>query len=113
WYGIDLSIFFQGVGDVQKYNSVRAGLESMSGLANQMTSTLNRWSESNQSASMPRAVYGDPANTSRISDRFVEDAGYLRLKNVQLGYSLPKPLMDRLGFIQSFRIYVTAVNLFT
>jgi TonB-linked SusC/RagA family outer membrane protein len=113
WKGIDLSIFFQGVGDVQKYNNVRASLEGLSGLANQDTKTLDRWTESNHSTTMPRAVYNDPAQTLRVSDRFVEDAGYLRLKNVQLGYTLPKPLMNRLGFIQSFRIYVSAINLFT
>jgi TonB-dependent starch-binding outer membrane protein SusC len=113
WKGIDISIFFQGVGDVQKYNSIRAGLEGMSGLAEASTSTLNRWTETNHSTTMPRAVYGDPAQTTRISDRFVEDANYLRLKNLQVGYSLPKQLLNRLGFIQNFRIYLTAINLFT
>ncbi|MEP6682783.1 MAG: TonB-dependent receptor [Parafilimonas sp.] len=113
WKGIDISIFFQGVGDVQKYNTVRASLEGMSGLANADSKTLDRWTESNPSTTMPRAVYGDPAQTLRVSDRFVENAGYLRLKNVQLGYTLPKQLITRLGFIQNFRIYVSAVNLFT
>jgi len=113
WKGFDISIFFQGVGDVQKYNSLRAGLESMSGLANQLTTTLNRWTEDNHSSTMPRAVYGDPTQSTRISDRFVEDAGYLRLKTVQLGYSLPKQWMDRLQFIKSLKIYVSGINLFT
>jgi hypothetical protein len=62
---------------------------------------------------MPRAVYGDPAQTARISDRFVEDANYLRLKNLQIGYSIPKKFLNNLGFIQTFHIYVGAVNLFT
>jgi len=113
WKGIDLSIFFQGVGDVQKYNSLRAGLEGMSRLANADTKTLDRWTESNPSTAVPRGVYGDPAQATRVSDRFVESAGYLRLKNIQLGYTLPKNIMQRLGFIKNFRIYVSAVNLFT
>ena len=113
WKGIDISIFFQGVGDVQKYNSLRAGLEGMSGLANASTSTLDRWTSNNHSTSMPRAVYGDPAQSLRISDRFVENAGYLRLKNLQIGYSLPKTLMNSLGFIKNFRLSLTAINLFT
>ncbi len=113
WKGIDLSIFFQGVGDVQKLNTVRASLEGMSGLANADTRTLDRWTESNHSTTMPRAVYGDPASANRVSDRFVENAGYLRLKNIQLGYTLPKQLMASLGFIQSFRLYVSAINFFT
>ncbi|MEO7045666.1 MAG: hypothetical protein ABI091_10205, partial [Ferruginibacter sp.] len=113
WKGIDVSIFFQGVGDVQKYNSLRAGLESLSGLANSSATTLDRWTTANPSTSMPRAVYGDPAQANRFSDRFVENAGYVRLKNLQVGYSLPAPLMKKLDFIKSFRIYVSAINLFT
>jgi TonB-linked SusC/RagA family outer membrane protein len=111
--GFDLSIFFQGVGDVQRYNYTRAGLEAMGGLANQWATTLNRWTVNNKSTSMPRAVWGDPASSTRFSSRFVEDAGYLRLKNLQIGYSLPKTLLGKLGFIQNFRIYASAVNLFT
>ena len=49
WKGLDLSVFFQGVGDVQKYNSTRAGLESMGGLANQSTYCLDRWTSTNPS----------------------------------------------------------------
>lgn len=111
--GIDLSVFFQGVGDVQKYNGVRSGMENMSGLANQWATTLNRWTTDNHSTSMPRAVYNDPANTLRYSDRFVENAGYLRLKNLQIGYTLPKSLMNQLRFIQNVRIYAAGINVFT
>ena len=113
WKDIDISIFFQGVGDVQKYNGVRAGLESMSSLANQWATVLNRWTPSNKSSTMPRAVYNDPAQTGRISDRYVENAGYMRLKNLQIGYTVPRDLLSKLGFIQSIRIYGAAVNLFT
>jgi TonB-linked SusC/RagA family outer membrane protein len=111
--GFDLNIFFQGVGDVQKYNSVRAGLEGMGGLANQSVTALGRWTPTNPSTSMPRAVYNNPSNPGRFSDRFVEDAGYLKLRNVQLGYSLPKNLLSKSGFIQNLRFFVTGVNLFT
>jgi TonB-linked SusC/RagA family outer membrane protein len=111
--GIDISVFFQGVGDVQKYNPYKASLESMSSLANQGANTLNRWTPENHSAVMPRAVYGDPAQATRFSSRFIEDAGYLRLKNLQIGYSLPRNFLNQLGFVQSFRIYAGAVNLFT
>jgi TonB-linked SusC/RagA family outer membrane protein len=109
----DLTVLFQGVGDVQKYNSVRSGLEAMGGLANQWATTLNRWTDAHPSKDMPRAIYGDPASNGRFSSRFIEDAGYLRLKNIQLGYSLPSGLLKTLGFVHNFRIYVAAVNLFT
>lgn len=113
WKGFDVSVFFQGVGDVQKYNFERSGLESMSGPANQWASTLNRWTPSNPSTTMPRAVFGDPAGFNRISSRFVENASYLRLRNVQLGYRLSPDLLSRLGSVQNLRVFVSAVNLFT
>ena len=111
--GIDLSIFFQGVGDVQKYNAVRSGLEGMGGLANQQTTVLERWTPSNPSNTMPRAVFNNPSNPSRSSTRYVEDAGYLRLKNVQIGYTIPRSFLSKAGFIQNFRLYASGINLFT
>lgn len=111
--GIDLSVFFQGVGDVQKYNYTRAGLEGMGSLANQSNAVLERWTTANHSTTIPRAVYNNPSNPERFSDRFVENAGYLRLKNLQIGYSLPKTLLSKSGFIQNVRIYASGINLFT
>ena len=113
--GFDLSIFFQGRGDVQKYNGVRAAAEGMNGYGrNVTTSVLNAWTPGNTSTNMPRAVYRDPNQNTRFSDRFVEDAGYLRLQNVQLGYNVPKKVTDLTkGAIQNFRVYVSAINLFT
>ncbi len=113
WKGFDLNIFFQGTGDVQKYNSVRSGLEAMGGAANQWATTLNRWTSTSHSTTMPRAIYGDPAAFNRISNRYVENASYLRLKNVQLGYRLPAGLLNKTKVAQNLRIYVSAVNLFT
>ena len=111
--GFDLSVFFQGVGDVQKYNGIRAGLEGMGSLANQLTTTLERWNPGNLSSKMPRAVYNDPAQSNRFSSRYVEDAGYLRLRNVQLGYTLPASILSKTNFIRSIRLYASGVNLFT
>jgi TonB-linked SusC/RagA family outer membrane protein len=109
----DLSIFFQGVGGVQVYNQNRAGLEYMGGPGgNQSTSTLARWTGEGTSNSMPRAVEGDPYLNSRFSNRWVEDAGFLRFKNIQLGYSLPNTLIHNLRAFRSVRIYIAATNLF-
>lgn len=112
--GIDVSLFFQGVGDVQKYNGARAQGENMgSNGANQWTTTNNRWTVENPSTIMPRAVRGDPNGNNRTSDRFVEDAGFLRLKNVQVGFTFPSTLLPPSGAIERVRIYVSATNLFT
>lgn len=112
--GFDISAFFQGVGDVQKYNGFRAGGEAMSSNgANQWASVLGRWTPQNKSTSMPRAAYQDPASNNRFSSRFVENAGFMRLKNLQVGYTVPKNLLRKAGFIESIRIYFSGVNLFT
>jgi hypothetical protein len=111
--GFDINIFFQGVGDVQKYNYVRSGLEGMGGPANQWATTLDRWTATNPSTTMPRAVYSDPYGSTRFSSRFVENASYVRLKNLQIGYTLPKLLMDKLSFVQNLRLYIGGINLFT
>jgi TonB-linked SusC/RagA family outer membrane protein len=112
--GFDVNVFFQGVGNVQRYNFARLGGESMSSNgANQWATTLNRWTPTNPSTTMPRAVFGDPNQNNRVSSRFVENAGFLRLKNLQLGYNLPKNLVTRLGFMNGLRVYVSAINLLT
>lgn len=113
YIGFDISLFFQGVGDVQKYNYTRSGLEGMGGLGNQLTTVLDRWTSGNPSKTMPRAVYNNPSNPSRFSDRYVEDAGYLRLRNMQIGYTLPASVLSKIGFIQNLRIYGSGINLFT
>lgn len=113
WKGIDVSVFFQGVGDVKKYNGTRAGLEAMGGLANQWATVLDRWTPTHASTTIPRAVYGDLAQTARASDRYIESGAYLRLKNIQLGYTIPKTVLNKLMFVQNVRIYASGVNLFT
>lgn len=110
----DLSVFFQGRGDVQRYNDMRAEGEGMNGFGrNQFSTVLNAWTPTNTGTSLPRAVYGDPNGNLRRSSRFVEDAGYLRLQNLQLGYSLPKAWLQRTNAISNLRVYVTGINLFT
>lgn len=111
--GIDLSMLFQGVAGVQVYNAYRAGAESLGGGGrNQFTSTQNRWTGEGTSNSMPRAVAGDPYQNNRFSDRWVEDAGYFRLRNIQLGYTIPTNILSKTKAFQSARIYVAASNLF-
>ncbi|SFE67507.1 SusC/RagA family TonB-linked outer membrane protein [Thermoflexibacter ruber] len=114
WKNFDLSIFFQGIGDVQKINGERWGGESMSSTGvNQWTTVLNRWTPQNPSTTMPRAVRNDPAGNNRFSSRWVENAGFMRLKNFQLGYSLPRSLMSKTGVIDRCRVFISGTNVFT
>ena len=114
WKGFDASVFFQGVGDVVRYNGERAGGEGMNGPGNNYwTSTLNRWTPQNPSTTMPRAVVSDPAQNTRFSNRFVESAAFLRLKNLQIGYTLPKVFANKLGGMESCRLFFSGTNLLT
>ncbi len=111
--GLDFTVLFQGVGDVSKFNGLKMGLESMSGIANQSVATLNRWTPENPSTTIPRAMFNDRAAALRPSDRFLENAAYLRLKTLQLGYTLNKSTLGKNSFAQRIRLYVSGVNLFT
>jgi TonB-linked SusC/RagA family outer membrane protein len=111
--GFDISVFFQGVGDVQKYNGLRVGGENSGSLGNQWVAALDRWTPTNASTTLPRAVFNNPTDPNRFSDRFVENAGYLRLKTLEIGYRLQGNTLGKVGFIQSLRVYGRGINLFT
>jgi TonB-dependent starch-binding outer membrane protein SusC len=109
--GFDFSVFFQGVSGNLIYNSNRVLLEGVVAKAtNLSTNMLNSWSDTNPSTTMPRP-YGNAANYW-ASNRFLEDGSYLRLKNAQIGYNLPKKLLAP-AKIQSCRLYVSGTNLLT
>jgi TonB-linked SusC/RagA family outer membrane protein len=110
--GFDLSVFIQGISGNKIYNASRIALEAMAVAQNQLKSTMNRWTGYGTSYTMPRAVFNDPNKNTRVSDRYIEDGSYLRIKNVTLGYTLPKAVMERIK-MQSARFYVSAQNLFT
>jgi TonB-dependent starch-binding outer membrane protein SusC len=108
----DLTAFFTGVRGVERYNSLRQSMESMAGGGgNKLATTQNRWTPTNPSTTMPRALGGDPVGNNRLSDRWIEDAGYLRLKTLQLGVTLPHHLLR--GVANDTRVYVSGTNLFT
>jgi TonB-dependent starch-binding outer membrane protein SusC len=115
WKGIDLGIVLQGVGDVSVYNQARQSLEGMNNGNNQLASVANRWTTSNTSATIPRAVNGDPNSNNRYSDRWIENGSYMRVKNIQLGYNLPAASINSAtkNFLSGARIYVAIQNLAT
>jgi TonB-dependent starch-binding outer membrane protein SusC len=113
--GIDLSIFLQGVGDVQVYNSVRTGFEDMSGGNNQFTTVLNRWTGPGTSNKIPRASADDPNGNNRYSDRWIENGAFMRIKNLQIGYTIPSSKLSSITreFISNARFYIGIQNLAT
>ncbi|TVR69130.1 MAG: SusC/RagA family TonB-linked outer membrane protein [Marinilabiliales bacterium] len=113
--GFDMGAVFTGVGDVVKYNVVRQSLEYTSGTGgNLSTDVLNSWTPENRDTDMPRIMRGDPAGNFRASDYFVESAAYLRLSNLQVGYTLPQSFYAFTNDnIRNLRIYLGVSNLFT
>lgn len=108
--GFELTAFLQGVYGNNILNANRFELEYLNATTNQDRDMLNRWTPTNTNTDIPRASTTRPAN--RISSRQIEDGSYLRLKNIQLAYNLPAPLIKSLK-IQSARVYVTAQNYLT
>jgi len=112
----DFTIFLYGVQNLELYNQFRAG----AGLAtdgdskdnNKLRDVMNFWAPYNKTNEQVRANFNDPNDNNRISSFFVEDASFLRIKNIQLGYSLPAKLLNNLR-IKNFRIYISATNLLT
>ncbi|MDR1897356.1 MAG: TonB-dependent receptor [Prevotellaceae bacterium] len=106
--GFDLFISFQGSYGGKVYNRLRRELETPNTSYNMSAVLLDRWTEENPSNTIPRI--SQEVRFNYLDDRFVEDASYLRLKNITLGYTLPGKIKT-LPF--KFRIFATAQNLLT
>jgi TonB-dependent starch-binding outer membrane protein SusC len=115
YQNFDISIFFQGSQGNKIFNGGRVLSEGMRRLFNASTEVLNSWTPANPNTSVPRAINGDPNGNARVSDRWIEDGSYLRLKNLMIGFTLPESTLKSLtkGAVSRFRIYVSSQNLLT
>ncbi len=110
----DFSLFIQGVQGNDVYNGMKVIREGMVRLFGAGTEVLNAWTPSNTNTDVPRIVSGDPNSNARVSDRFIEDGSYLRLRSLSVGYTLPKSFLSSISeSIASVRLYVSAQNLLT
>jgi hypothetical protein len=108
--GFDLVAFGQGVSGNKIFNELRR--LDIPG-ANYMNSALGRWTGPGTSNTYARIVEGDPSNNFSVPSQFyLQDGSYFRLKTLQIGYTLPMSLMDKVNFSKA-RIYVSVNNLFT
>ena len=75
----------------------------------------DRWKKEGDVATIPRAVSPDANQNTRVSDRWVHDGSYIRLKTLSLGYTIPVDVLKQISFnaVSSLRIYLTAQNLLT
>jgi TonB-linked SusC/RagA family outer membrane protein len=113
WKGIDFNLFFQGVSGNDIYAELMAWTQGMHNNFNASTAVLDRWTPQNPDGSVPRPVRNDPnGNISKASTRYLFDGAYLRLKTMEVGYTLPMSWTDAIK-IQSARIYFNGRNLLT
>ncbi len=109
----DLSIFFQGQYGNKIYSQVNMDIEGFYRPFNVTQRVYDeRWHGEGTSNSMPLVSFNDASNNKYPSSRFLEDGSYLRLKNLQLGYTIPDKIIKR-AHLSSLRIYVTGQNLWT
>ena len=128
FYGVDIQVFFQGVWGNQIYNALRLRTEGAGDECTLSTSMRDVWIGYVDDVRESMLSYGlnwselenregtipNPTNSVNAvhSSRFVEDGSYFRLKNVQIGYTLPKKVTEKFR-CSRLRFYVTASNLFT
>lgn len=109
WKGFDANVFFQGALGNDIYDISQRGDLSMT---NRPSWILDRWHGEGTSNKIPRMTNTNLNTNWRSSDLYVKDGSYLRLKTIQLGYTLPLGLTKH-AFIQRLRFYVSAENLLT
>ena len=109
----DLSAFFTGSqgNDIYNYNKIFTDFPTFVN-GNRSTRVLNSWTPTNTNTTVPALSQSISNSETSPNSYFVEDGSYFRLKNIQIGYTLPKTTLDKLS-ISSLRLYVQATNLFT
>jgi hypothetical protein len=109
--GFDLAVFLQSsIGNEIANASVMDLYSSDFSQWNMSKEMMNRWTGPGSTNKYPRLIASDPNGNSKFSDRYVENGSYVRIKNVQLGYTLPQALTQKIK-IQRARIYFSVDNL--
>jgi len=110
WKGFDLVVFGQGVAGNEVFKATRRFDLQM---ANMTADALDRWTGEGTTNTYPRLVMNDPnKNFSRSSDFYVENGAFFRIKTLQLGYNIPRLVVNKIGF-NKIRVYVSGNNLLT
>lgn len=112
WKGIDLMAVIGSAFNYKIYNGNRYLYESMNAGSNFLSTTMNAWTPQNTNTTVPRAIFNDPNGNLKESDRFLENGNFLRMRQLQIGYTLPASLTRKV-YIENLRFYVSAENLFT
>lgn len=109
---LDFSLAGNGVSGNKIFNAIAASLEYGGGADQYSKRMLNCWTPTNTNTNVPRVVMRDPNGNSRASSRWLENGAYFKFTNIELGATLPSPILNR-AKISSLRIYVQAQNVYT
>ncbi len=110
---LTLSFFIQASHGNDMINLNQLFLEDMTAIHNVSAEAWgNRWTPENPSNDFPRVLAGRTTDVGVVSSKFIEDASYVRLKNVTLGYNLPSSVLQNIS-MRSCRIFASATNLLT
>lgn len=112
---VDFTMFWQGVAGQDVYNNQKFQTDFFSITdpgSNKGSRMLNAWTQGNTSSTIPALTTNNTGNEGRASTYFVENGSYAKLRQVQLGYKLPKSLMEKLH-MHTARVYVSGQNLLT
>ena len=110
--GFDLSVFIQGSAGNKVLNFTRWYTEGGTSNGNYSRKVIDRWTGPGTSNSQPRMILNDPNGNNRVSDRFVEDASYMRIKNIRLSYTIPAKWVSG-ATLKRVQLYASAQNLLT
>jgi hypothetical protein len=110
----DLNVIMQGVQGADILNLSLRFLENLEGNQNQRATVLDRWRSPEQPGNgrIPRSNSRTTGNNNQVSTRWIEDGSFLRIRNITLGYNLPKEVAGKV-FLQNARIYAGVQNAFT
>lgn len=113
WKGFDLSLSTYGAANFKVVDFVDVTLHSSYGTLNKSADMLNAWTPDNTNTDIPRIAYKSPGSITNdmFSKRFLQDATYLKIANITLGYSFPDRWFT--GYVNNVRVYASAQNLAT
>lgn len=109
----DFSIFFQGVYGNKIVNWIYQSTSALGYGNYSVESYENYWRGENTSTTWPRPTTTDPNGNNKMSDRWIQDGSYLRIQNIQIGYTLPERWFNLVPVFSGFRVYAAVQNLFT
>jgi TonB-linked SusC/RagA family outer membrane protein len=113
WKGFDMSISTYGALKFKAVDYVDVALHGSYGALNKSTDLLNAWTPTNTNTNVPRVAYKSTGSITNdlFSQRFIQDASYFKIANIELGYNFPDRWFS--GFVNGLRVYASAQNVMT